>query len=923
MPKKIFELAKELDMNSLELVEVLRDKGYAVRNHMTALTEEEVAKVMAMYQPTPAQPAKATKKAVVKKSSKQKVVKRISKAEIDAGQEPQISAFEQSFMPESEAEVEQAQSTQDVEGKPKTAVRKKAAILKKSDDSGEVGLESTLPTQENISAKDAKTGGLRVVAMPKVPEVVETKAPHDETGDVAGGEATESKKDYFQEKVHRFTPVFIPEQTTADAKGSDDQSGDAAARKEPGKESEEDEKSSKKRLGGLASMMSGKKIVVSRSQAIKEERADSELKSYMTLSSLGKPIYSTLKRKKNYMGPSERTMLTETKDSKRVIFIHDAIKATDLASKLSLKFQEFADQALNINILLRSDDYLGVGLAQELAAQWNYRIENRAFDEAALLEEETAVADTSHLPFRSPVVTIMGHVDHGKTTLLDGIRKAKVADGEAGGITQHIGAYSVNVRNKTITFLDTPGHAAFANMRQRGANVTDIVILVVAADDGVMPQTKESIRFCKNANVPIIVAVNKCDKEGVNPDKIKQELGEFNITPEEWGGDTQFVNISALKGTGIDELLDSILIQAEVMDLRANEKGAAKGVVIESKIEVGRGPVATILVQEGMLKKGDYLVVGECWGRARSLMDHTGAQLKEAGPSTPVQIIGLDVPPSPGDSLYAVKNEREAKKIVENRISQRKELESVPEKKKMSLEDFFAEAPPEGEMKSLNLIIRTDVQGSFEAIKQSLEALGNSEVSVKVIGGGVGAITDSDVMSGANSGAYIIGFNMRPVTSARKLAEEKGVDVKTYSIIYELINDVTLALEGLLAPEFIEEFTGRAEVRNTFAVPKIGVIAGCFVVDGKIKIGCKIRLLRSGKIVYDGKLSSLKRFKDDVKEVKNGLECGMGLENFNDIKVGDIFEAYMMVEKKRKLEDVAKTAELNAKKAEETSVELS
>jgi translation initiation factor IF-2 len=392
----------------------------------------------------------------------------------------------------------------------------------------------------------------------------------------------------------------------------------------------------------------------------------------------------------------------------------------------------------------------------------------------------------------------------------------------------------------------------------------------------------------------------------VNPDKVKQELTEFNLLPEDWGGTTQYVHVSALKSQGIDELLEAILLQAEILDLRADPKGPIEGVVIESKIEQGRGPMATILVQSGTLNKGDYLVVGETFGRARSLNDHLGVQLSSAGPSTPVQILGLEDAPAPGDRLNIVKSEREAKKIAENRVNERKLLQAAPEKKKVSLEDFFSSAAKEGEeQKLLNLIIRSDVQGSYEAIKSAVETLGNAEVAVKVVAGGVGPITDSDVNMAATANGFLIGFNMRPVTSARKLAEDKGVDIKNYSVIYELINDVKLALEGLLDPEFVEEFIGRAEVREVFNIPKAGVIAGSYVIDGKIAQGCGIRLLRNGKIMHDGKLSSLKRFKDDVKEVKNGYECGISLEGYVDIKAADIFEAYLMIQKKRTLEDSA------------------
>ncbi len=556
-----------------------------------------------------------------------------------------------------------------------------------------------------------------------------------------------------------------------------------------------------------------------------------------------------------------------------------------------------------MNLLLKKDDDIGVELASELAALYDYRVENRAFDEDAALgqvEEE----DKSHLPVRNSIITVMGHVDHGKTTLLDHLRKTKVTEGEAGGITQHIGAYSVKVSGSTLTFLDTPGHAAFGSMRQRGADVTDIVVLVVAADDGVMPQTKESIRYAKKAGSPIIVAINKMDKEGANPERIKQEMTEFELVPEDWGGDTMYVPISALNGDGTDDLLEAIKLQAEMMDLREDPKGQAEGMIIEAKLETGRGAVATCLVQKGTLKKGDAIVCGENYGRARSLMDTLGQNVQSAGPSIPVQILGFNTVPSPGDTLNVVKNEREAKKIVENRIADRRKLENVEKPQVNSLEDFFAQAPEDmTEKKILNLIVRTDVQGSFEAIKNAVEALGNDEVGVEVLTGGVGAITDNDVQMANNSNGFLIGFNMRPVTSARKMAENLGIEVRTYSIIYELINDITLALEGMLEPEKIEKYIGRAEVRDTFTIPKIGTIAGSAVIDGKIERGCNIRLLREGKIIYDGKLSTLKRFKDEVKEVSNGYECGMALEGFNDIKNNDLIEAYLLEEKKRKLEE--------------------
>ena len=560
-------------------------------------------------------------------------------------------------------------------------------------------------------------------------------------------------------------------------------------------------------------------------------RADEEMKSYGVI--IGKVNYTPVGRKKVFLGASAQTELTEVKEEKRYVNIQGNTTGAELAKKLKVKFKDFAAKALELNLLIKSSDYLGVGLAQELAELYNYRVRDTSFKEDSLIKEQAQAED---LPLRSPVVAIMGHVDHGKTTLLDSIRKAKIAASEAGGITQHVGAYQVSVGDQKITFLDTPGHAAFAAMRQRGANVTDIVILVVAADDGVMPQTKESIQFCQQAGNPIIVAVNKMDKAGAKPDRIQQELVEFGLIPEAWEGDTQYAYISALKGEGLDDLLETVKLVAEMQELKSDPAGRAEGVVIESRVATGRGPMATILVQKGTLHQGDYLVVGETYGRSRSLMDFEGKPLREAEPGVPVQILGLQEAPSPGDTINVVKNEREAKKIAENRINKRKQLANIKAQPKLSLEDFFSSVSEnKEEKKTLKLIARADVQGSFEAIKNSLEGLGNEEVSVEVIGGGVGAITDNDVMMASGSSGYIIGFNMRPVTSARRLAEEQGVDIKTYSVIYELIDDMRAALEGLLDPEQVETYIGRATVKEVFVIPKKGTIAGSSVIDGKIK----------------------------------------------------------------------------------------
>lgn len=892
MAKKVYELANEIGVGALDLVEKLKSMGLNVRNHMASLTDEEVTKALAAYA-TPEKKAPPVKKAVVRKVIKKEAPKAEEAApevpteeEVEAPVTAKVAAPE--VAPQAPAATVAPQEASD-DSKPKVVtVKRKTKAQKEEEDK-----------QAVIAKEEAREEAAREKA-------ARENAPEPTAASYNTSRTRDPEKVYFEEKRHTFTPIFVPEAQKKE-EGSDKKPQDSRLPPRrpvsagPGDEPEmSEEDKDKKRMGDLAAAM-GKKGVSAGKKDLTVIRADEELKYASAL--VGKAIYTPAKKKKIYSGPTQRTLITEVKESKRVIDVHGVVTASELAQKLSQRFESFTNRMLEINLLVKADDYIGVKLAEQIAALYNYRVEDKAFNEEAVLNKK-AGEDKSAYPTRNPIITIMGHVDHGKTSLLDYIREAKVASGEAGGITQHIGAYSVNVNDATLTFLDTPGHAAFAAMRQRGANATDIVVLVVAADDGVMPQTVESIKFCKNANAPIIVAVNKIDKPAANPDKVKQGLMEFGLLPEDWGGETQYVHVSAHTGEGIDALLEAIQLQAEIMDLRENPKGAAEGVVIESKVELGRGPVATILVQKGTLNKGDAIVVGETAGRARSLMDFTGKMLQSAGPSTPVQILGLETVPSPGDVLNVVKNEREAQKIVDNRINERKALANTTvEAKKVSLEDFFATAQnnSEVEKKILKLIVRSDVQGSYEAIRSAVEQLGNSEVSVEVIGGGVGAITDNDVNLAASSNGFILGFNMRPVTTARRIAEEKGVDIKTYSIIYELINDVTLALEGMLTPERVEKYIGRAQVKETFSIPKVGTIAGTAVVDGKIERGCNIRLLRDGKIIYDGKLTTLKRFKDEVKEVKNGYECGMSLENFNDIKVEDLIEAYIMEEKKRTL----------------------
>ena len=503
------------------------------------------------------------------------------------------------------------------------------------------------------------------------------------------------------------------------------------------------------------------------------------------------------------------------------------------------------------------------------------------------------------LELRSPIVTVMGHVDHGKTTLLDMIRKTRVTESEAGGITQHIGAYQVNVDSKNITFIDTPGHEAFTAMRARGAKVTDIAILVVAADDGIMPQTVEAINHAQAADVPIIVAINKIDKSNAQPDRVKQELTEHQLVPEEWGGDTICVELSALKGENIDELLEMILLLAEMEEIKANPDRPGEGVVVEAELDKGRGPVATVLIKNGSMEVGDSLLAGVTSGRIKAMLDETGKRIEKAGPSTPVEILGFSDVPSAGDFVQVLKNTKKARNIAEDRREEQHQRE-IHQESKVSLEDLYDQIQ-EGEVKELNVIIKADVQGSIEALKESLIKLSTDEVTVNVIHTGVGAVNETDVNLASASNAIIIGFNVRPGTAVENLADKESVEIRTYRVIYKAIEEIKDAMAGLLDPELKEVTAGRAEVRDTFKVPDIGIIAGVYVKNGEINRNYKVRLVRDGVVIHEGDISSLKRFKDDVREVKEGYECGVGIEGYNDIKVGDILEIYYYKEIKRTL----------------------
>ncbi len=581
------------------------------------------------------------------------------------------------------------------------------------------------------------------------------------------------------------------------------------------------------------------------------------------------------------------------------VSIPDEISVGELANRMHKPAAEIVKKLMILGIMASVSQLIDFDTASLVAEELGAIVEREIVlsNEDILLKEFEVEDKEEDLEPRSPVVVVMGHVDHGKTSLLDAIRESNVAAGEAGGITQHIGAHRVRINDRDITFLDTPGHEAFTAMRARGALVTDIAILVVAADDGVMPQTIEAINHAKAANVSIIVAVNKIDKDGANPDRIKQEMTEYGLVPEEWGGDTIFVNVSAKQRTNIDGLLEMVLLTADIQELKANPNRRAQGTVIEARLDRSRGPIATVLVQNGTLKAGDIIVAGTAVGKVRAMMDDKGRQLKSAGPSVPVEILGLSETPDGGDVFYAVDDERRAKAVVEDRRYKAKE-EQFNARQVVSLDNLFDQIN-DGNMKELNIIIKADVQGSVEAVRQSLEKLSNSEVRVRTIHGGVGAVNESDVMLAAASNAIIIGFNVRPDTVARAAYERGDVDIRLYRVIYDAIEEIEAALKGMLDPKFKEALLGHAEVRQVFKVSSVGAIAGSYVTDGKIARNAQVRVVRDGVVIHEGVLSSLKRFKDDAKEVQSGYECGIGIEKFNDIKEADVIECYIMEEIKQ------------------------
>ena len=763
----------------------------------------------------------------------------------------------------SEAPLESTQ-TQPAPEAGKTAAQPETETPAESDETGEAsqapGKEALRKAEPKakVKKKRKKETPAKIIQMPETPPEPE-KAPEPETPAAPAGRAGTG--------AESGTPQPPPPETGTES------------RKKGKRKKAETEEEEKLRKSGKSKGTYRRKEVV-QGDALYDK-------------SFGRGKKSRKKGKQASAQPAEqKTQQTTPKAIKRRIKVDETIVIADLAKRMGIKANELIKTLMNMGMMVTMNQTIDFDTANLVAQEFGFEVERASFEEETVLKTEEDSPE--QMVARPPVVTIMGHVDHGKTSLLDVIRRTKVTEGEAGGITQHIGAYHVELDSGEIVFLDTPGHEAFTSMRARGAQVTDLVILVVAADDGVMPQTLEAIDHARAAGVPIIVAVNKIDKNNAEPDRIKREIAEKNLVPEEWGGDTIFVNVSAKQQIGIDDLLEMIVLQSEVLELQANPNKLARGHVIESKMDTGRGPVATLLVQEGTLKTGDAVVCGMYYGKIRVMYNDRGQQVQTAGPSYPVEIVGLSGVPMAGDEFVSLSAEKDAKQISEHRLHKQRSKE-LARSSRMSLDKLY-EKMMEGEVKDLNIIIKADVQGSIEALKDSLTKLSTEEVKISTVHSAVGPIHESDVSLAAVSNAIILGFNVRPSAKVVKMAEEENVDIRYYDVIYNAIKDIKDAMVGLMESKYEEKVLGRAEVREVFHVPGVGNIAGCYVTDGKIQRGMNIRLIRDGIVTFDGKIGTLKRYKDDVKEVTHNYECGIRIENYNDIKVGDVLENYYLEE---------------------------
>jgi translation initiation factor IF-2 len=894
---RVYELAKEAEMSSKELAEKLIAEGYDIKGHSSTVDEETAEKIRAGLVQKP-ETETVEKRidgseggTVIRRRST--IIRRRPKADTADVDEEKAEAGEDA------ATAETAEGVQAATADGETAeVQAESAVAPETDE-GDVQAGGVDEQDDDRAESDEGEEEQAVAA------VAETEPKSEATAETPDEEKGVKKpKKVARKKIARVVGSIelpVPEADSKDERSRPKKAGKPSAKaggrakpaiafpdpasdsqdrgRKKGKRGPEDDKD-RDRRGKTA--RKGRK-------SVKFTHFDAD---YQRGGKRGKRGRARLDKKSS---PST----IEMKASKRKITVYDTITVGDLASKMKLKASEVIAKLMGLGVMATMNQAVDIDTATLIATDFGYEIEQGITEEIGiqLLDAQEEGGDVESRP---PVVTVMGHVDHGKTSILDAIRKTDVAEGEAGGITQHIGAYHVRSKAGDVTFVDTPGHAAFTEMRSRGAQITDLVILVVAADDGVMDQTREAINHAQAAEVPILVAVNKIDKENADPDRVKRELAELELIPEDWGGQTIYCDTSAKQNAGIDSLLENIQLMAEILELEADTRRKAKGRVVEAKLDKGRGPVATVLVQEGTMKHGDSFVVGQFSGKVRAMRDDKGREIESAGPSVPVEVQGLSGVPQAGDEFIVVTDDKMAKNVSQARSMKARESE-LAAGSKISLDRLF-EQMSEGDVQELRVIIRADVQGTLEAFAKAAEELSTDEIKVRVLHEGSGTISESDILLASASDAIVIGFNVRPSAKVKELADKENVDLRSYDVIYHALDDIRKAMVGMLDPTFEEEVIGSAEVRDTFNVPKVGRIAGCFVTDGQIRRNAGVRVLREGVVVYTGKISSLKRFKDDAKEVVTGYECGIGVENFNDIKVGDSLEAFIMQEVEATLE---------------------
>jgi translation initiation factor IF-2 len=901
---RVYELARDLNLTNQILLSKLNELDISVKSHMSSLDDEAVAKVKTVIFGKKEVSIEETrvKPTVIRRRKKKVPLEVVTEPTADsvetaAEQETAPEVVESKDAPVEQASAEAAEKTAEAVEKMKAADKKPSEVLEKVEKKVAEELTEEEPTEAVV-----------VEPLPETPE--SQKTPADQVKTPVTLKKKEPKKVVKKPKKESAAKIIqlpvkpvekAPEKKVATLEKPKGEvrrmpsRPPAAKPVVPPQEVIARETKKKKSKQKHAEDVEGNKKFLKKKISFRK-------KSVIEGAALYDSGYRTRKPRKGAKGRAaatgQKTQITTAKAIKRRIKIDDAIVLSELAKRMGIKSGEMIKTLMGMGVMATVNQSIDYDTAVLVAAEFDYEVERATFEEEQILKQKTDGPE--NLQERPPVVTIMGHVDHGKTSLLDVIRKTHVTQTEAGGITQHIGAYRVVTDKGQIAFLDTPGHEAFTAMRARGAKVTDIVILVVAADDGVMPQTIEAINHAKAADVPIIVAINKIDKANADPDRVKRELAENGLTPEDWGGDTIFIQVSAKQEQGIDELLEMISLQSEVLELKANADKLAYGHVVEAKIDTGRGPVATVLVQDGTLRNGDAVVCGIHFGKIRALLDDKGVQVQSAGPSIPVEILGLSGVPVAGDEMIALDDEKIARQVSMHRV-QRQRSKELAQSNRVSLENLF-EQMQQGDVKDLNLIIKADVHGSIEALTEALTKLSNEEVKVNVVHSATGTVTESDIPLAAVSNAIIFGFNVRPTTKVQAIANEENVDMRFYSVIYDVIKDVKGAMVGLMDSTYKEHILGSADVRELFQIPKIGTIAGCHVNDGKFERGQNIRVVRDGVVLYEGKNSSLRRFKDDVKEVQAGYECGIGIERFNDIKVGDVLECYYLEEIKPAIE---------------------